>query len=149
MPGTILKKLKELKRILPDTEYSRTSLVAIIHDYPQRPLGVFGTLFFRIGLTGAVLAVIVFGTIKSEAPLKLAGLDSSGLQAEAQELDLQLRLTEVSAAESQPTATALSEAAQNGPGHLNTLIIKKEAPKLNLEEYVNPEVDAALKALNE
>lgn len=134
---------------MPDAEYSRTSLVAILQNYPQKPLGVFGTIFFRIGLTGAVLAVIVFGTIKSEAPLKLAGLDSSGLRAEAEELDLQLRLTEVSAAGSQPAAAALNEVAQNGPGHLNTLVIKKEAPKLNLEEYSNPEVDKALKALNE
>ena len=149
----ILEKLKELRQLGPDPEYSRTSLLAILRHESQIPLekmlGAWGAFAFRISATVAVFAVIVFGTIKSEAPLKLAGLDAQGLQAEAQELDLQLQLSQISYSSNQPTITALKEAAQNGPGHLNTLVIKNEAPKLDLQEYSNPEVDSALKALNE
>jgi len=125
--------------------------LAIFRLSPQKPiLGVFGVLVFRIGLVTAVFAVIIFGTIRSGAPLKLAGLDTTSLQAETNELDLQLRLTEVpSAMASQSTVSALKEAAQNGPGHLNTSVIKNESPKLDVNGYANTEVDKALDALNQ
>ena len=149
MSRSILEKLKELRSIGPEPEYSRVSLLAILNETPKKPLGVFGTYAFRIGLVTAVFAVIIFGTIKSETPLILAGLDAQSLQAEADELDLQLRLTEVAIVVDQSTTNALKEAAQNGPGHLNTSVIKNEAPKLDIKSYENPEVDAALDALNQ
>ncbi|MDP3956760.1 MAG: hypothetical protein Q8P97_02075 [bacterium] len=151
MPQSILEKLKKLGSISPDPDYSRVSLLAILRLTPQKPpLGVFGTFTFRLGLVMTVFAIIIFGTIKSGTPLELAGLDTQSLQAEANELDLQLRLTEVSPAViDQSMTSALKEAAQNGPGHLNTLVIKNEAPKLDVSGYANPEVDKALDALNQ
>ena len=96
MSYSVLEKLKELKRIVPNPDYSRQSLISILRHAPQKSLGIFETLLFRISLVVTVFAVILFGAIRSEAPLKLAGLDPQGLKAEAEELDLQLRLTEIS-----------------------------------------------------
>lgn len=151
MSESILKQLKKLRGVSgPDPDYSRLSLMAILGQTPTKPLGVFGTLAFRLGMVMAVFAVILFGTIKSGTPLKLAGLDAQSLRAEANELDLQLRLTEVSpTAIDQTSLNALKEASQNGPGHLNTLIIKNEAPKLEVSGYANPEIDKALDVLNQ
>lgn len=134
---------------MPDPEFSRTSLLAILRSGPKKPFTSLEVMLTRFGLLGGVLALIIFSAIKSEAPLQLAGLDSQSLRAEAEELNLQLRLTEISYFKDQSTITALKEAAQNGPGHLNTIIIKNETPALDLKAYDNPEVDKALQVLSE
>lgn len=151
MSQSIFQKLKKLKSIVPDKEYSRVSLAAILLNTPPKPLGIFETLLFRISLVVTVFAVIIFGAVRSDTPMKLAGLDQQGLKAEAEELELQLRLTEISINQDQDgsAVAALKEAAQNSPGHLNTSIIKNESPMLDATEYSNPGVDEALKALTE
>lgn len=152
MEKDLFQNLKELKNIKPDPDYSRQSfhIITLSQRNSAAPRLSFQNIFARIGVVLAIFAVAILLAVKNDVPLKVAGLDPQGLEAEAKDLELQLKLADITYATSQQSAEiALNEAAKNGPGHLNTLIIKKEAAGLNAEEYSNPEIDKALNALAE
>ena len=145
--------LKKLRGIAPDQEYSEQSLRVILASkirtedpgYSWSPL-----MFLRLGAVIAVLAIIVVTGLRFNNTSKLSSLDISGLKAEAQELDVQLKLAQAtSSLESGGiVSTALKETAQNGPGQLNTTVLQKESGNFSIPDYdsmVN--TDRALKEL--
>lgn len=84
--------------------------------------------------------------------MKIAGLDSETLRAEAEGLELNLKLSEISSdlKNNKDINIALKETSKNEPGHLNTLILEKEADKFDLEEGATDASDDDInKALNE
>ncbi len=150
MKDQLLEELKKLKGITPSEEYRQTSLRLILAS--RKPATVktsssFTLPFFRIsGLVAVLGIVLLIAAQKNEVPLKLAGLDEGSLRAEAKELELTLKLAEVTynPAKNNVATTALQEAAQNDTGHLNTAVIKKEAADLSPKQYINEDIDKAL-----
>ena len=81
----ILEKLKELRNLGPDSEYSRTSLLAILRNNPQKPLGVWGSYAFRIGTVKIIgsgrSAVIIYTLVTAprgnlSRPIRLSAYQS-------------------------------------------------------------------------
>jgi hypothetical protein len=149
MKDPLIAQLKKLKEISPREEYSRLSLRLVLASRAKRRIipSVFGLPLLRIGGLVALGAIIlVIAAQKNEVPLRLAGLDEGSLQAEAKELELTMKLADVtySPAKDQATTDALKEAANAGAGHLNTSILKKEASGLGTKEYINQNIDSAL-----
>ena len=149
MDERLIQKIKLLRQISPDPDYSRRSLLAITGTGAESPIISHLPLFARLGSVLALSALLVFIAAKNDVPLKIAGLDPQGLRAEAEELEQQLRVAEVSLRPAKSVEAALKEASQNGPGHLNTLVLKREAASLTPETYGNPRIDEALRALVE
>ena len=153
MNEKLIKKIKLLRQISPDPDYSRRSLLAITgagtENRAESPYALHLPLLMRLGSVLALSVLLVFIAAKNDVPLKIAGLDPQGLLAEAEELDQQLRVAEISLHPAKSIETALKEAAQNGPDHLNALVLKKEAAGLTPETYGNPQIDEALRALAE
>jgi len=149
MDEKLIQKIKLLGQISPDPDYSRRSLLAITGTGAESPAVSHLPLFVRLGSVLALSALLVFIAAENDVPLKIAGLDPQGLQAEAEELEQQLRVAEINLRPTKSVETALRETSQNGPGHLNTLVLKKEAADLAPKTYGNPQIDEALRALAE
>lgn len=90
--------IKKLKEILPGKEYAESSKRAIlaVDQYPR--WSFWGSLTeslstgVAIVLAGALL-VLVMGGFSSLNPFSLRSLDPAGLKAEAEAIDIQIRLS--------------------------------------------------------
>lgn len=90
--------IKKLKEILPGREYAENSKRAILaaEQYPK--WSFIGSLTESLGtgmaivLAGALL-VLVMGGFSSLNPFSLKSLDPAGLKAEAEAIDIQIRLS--------------------------------------------------------
>lgn len=152
MQDELIKKLKLLKSIEPDKDWSRTSLTAILSVKQAGARSIeWSSLIFRLSLITGVFVLVVLGAQKSSIPMRIAGLDAKELKAEAEELQLNMELAQItsSSADSKNINTALTETAESQPGHLNTLVLEKEAEEIKFEEYGNSDIDAALKQLTD
>ncbi|MBI2035252.1 MAG: hypothetical protein HYT12_01050 [Candidatus Liptonbacteria bacterium] len=150
MQDELLKKLKLLKSIEPDRDWSRASLNVILSQkQARRHATEWHSLFFRLSMITAVFVLVVLAAQKTNVPMKLAGLDASQLKAEAEGLQIKLELAEVtsSSVESKNINTALTQTAESEPGHLNTLVLTKESEGIQFENYENSDIDEALRQL--
>ena len=149
MLNTFLKQLKQLQEIRPSEEFSKKSL-RLIFASPQNAFieNSWRTLLIRISLVGAIAAFALLVVSKSSIPMKVAGLDSYDLRAEAQGFETNLNLVEIkeSALQNKKTNTALEESAKSDPGHLSTTILNREVNNLNIISNYDSSID---KALNE
>lgn len=90
--------IKKLKEILPGREYAENSKRTILaaEQYPK--WSFIGSLTESLGtgmaivLAGALL-VLVMGGFSSLNPFSLKSLDPAGLKAEAEAIDIQIRLS--------------------------------------------------------
>lgn len=90
--------IQKLKGILPEREYAENSKRAIfaVEQYPR--WSFIGSLTESLGagvaivLAGAIL-VMVMGGFSSFGPFNLKSLDPAGLRAEAEAIDIQIRLS--------------------------------------------------------
>ena len=142
-----LKQLQQLQDLNPDKEYSEKSLRLILASPQNEPHKTsWQWLFARVGVVGAIVVLALVAVKESSIPLKVAGLDVSGLRAEAQELQTSLELAQVKeiSTENEQINLALRESAQSDPGHLNTTILERESDKLDLENYRDETIDNAL-----
>lgn len=104
----LLDTLKQFKNIEPDRARAAESRFIILNEKPIPPkTGIFWVwqLALRsmeagsaIALAGVVLILILggFGKIQTFSPLNLSGLDNAGLRAEAEAIDAQIQLTNLS-----------------------------------------------------
>lgn len=150
------ENLKKLGEIKPDESYSQLSLQTILNSrLTKQPTSYFNfrlplsSLTLRVGLLAVTLGVVIFSATQNSQPVKLTSLDISGMKAEAQELERQLKLAEISYKQEsgKPIEIALKETAQNGPGQLNPLIISKEAKTPDIDTSNSELTDKALKEL--
>lgn len=142
-----LKQLIALRNIQPSEEYSEKSLRLILASVKtEESERGWGMLLARVGVVGATATLALIVVSNSSIPLKLAGLDSSDLLAEAEVLEVSLKLAEIkeTLSNSQQIDLALEESAKSGPGHLNTTILKRETEEFKLENYHNESIDKAL-----
>lgn len=142
-----LKQLQTLRHIAPSENYQEKSLRLILasaQDNPQEKS--WNALLIKVGTIGAMVAVALLVVSNSSIPLKVAGLDTYDLRAEAQALEVNIELAEIkeSSLQSKQINLALEESAKNDPGHLNTTILKREADTFGIEEYHNESIDGAL-----
>jgi len=95
----IIKQLKKLQHIEPDrlfTERSRAALFGV-----QKSRGTWGLILRNVELGASfalagILIITIFGgfsTWRFLSPFKLSNLDTTGLKAEAQAVDVQIELT--------------------------------------------------------
>lgn len=97
----LIRLLKQLNKIEPDKEYTRRSKLAILgleENNPKRTAWglVWSSIRFSTGamVTGLVIVLIfvAFSAIKFSSPTPLAALNPITLRAEAEVIDIQIRL---------------------------------------------------------
>ncbi len=90
--------IQKLKEILPGREYAENSkrVIFAVEQYPR--WSFIGSLTESLGtgvaivLAGAIL-IMVMGGFSSLSPFNLKSLDPAGLKAEAEAIDIQIRLS--------------------------------------------------------
>ncbi|MEK7180807.1 MAG: hypothetical protein AAB738_00535 [Patescibacteria group bacterium] len=97
----LIKLLKQLNKMEPDLEYTRRSKLAILgllENNPKRTAWglMWSGIKFSTGsmVTGLVIVLIfvAFSAIKFSSPTPLAALDPITLRAEAEAIDIQIKL---------------------------------------------------------
>ncbi len=114
MEEKILEQLKKLQAIQADKRFTERSRAMLIGT--RRPLRVWDIILKNIELGASValagiLIIIIFGGFsawKFLSPLKLSNLDTTGLKAEAQAIDMQIDLTNLNYNEIISTTQPLS-----------------------------------------
>jgi hypothetical protein len=100
----LFETLKKFKSIDPDASYaekSRRMILASPQNEPQRARQIFVRIFETAGslaLAGALIFVIVGGFSSSRyfSPVSFQGIDPAALHAEAQAIDMQINIADLS-----------------------------------------------------
>ncbi len=154
MENEIIKNLKLLGKIKPDGGYAKKSRSLILLS--PRPAavsaGFFDSFVYRLRLGGLVVgaaAVVLALAAAVKAPSWIAGgsgLNDESIAAEMDNLNIDVRLSEVKYYQESPKAVgmALKEASLNGSAHLNGDVIKKETEQLDFQNPTNKEIDRLL-----
>ena len=99
MEEDIIKQLKKLQGIEADKRFTEQSRVLIIGARKQK--SIWGVILknVELGTSFAIAGILVitilggFSAWRFLSPLKLSNLDTTGLKAEAQAVDIQIQLT--------------------------------------------------------
>jgi hypothetical protein len=155
----LFETLKKLKGIEPDRGFSLNSRNLILNTAPKIKIGVWNIILKNIEL-GAALALaglLIFLTIggfsawRFLAPLQLTNLDPSSIRAEAEAIDIQIKLADLNYAE--PTSTATSEStkmsAAAGQGNKNSSRSAGAPASQNSNSSSAISIDEALEKLSE
>ncbi|MBI4087279.1 MAG: hypothetical protein HY434_00410 [Candidatus Liptonbacteria bacterium] len=117
----IFTLLKELKKIEPDRGFTlRSKNLILKNDKPA--FGVWQILRSNIefGASIALMVALVYivlgglSTSKIAAPLQISNLDPAGLRVEAQAIDVQIELTNLSSLRLSESTPAAAGAAKSG-----------------------------------
>ncbi|OGZ02290.1 MAG: hypothetical protein A2430_02475 [Candidatus Liptonbacteria bacterium RIFOXYC1_FULL_36_8] len=158
MKQDILQEIKKLKGILPDNDFTKRSRFSILSSPQKQNLFSFSQFseMFNFSLSLALTALLVIGTIggvkylqKSPLPLKLAGLDSAILKAEAESFGIDVKISKLAYQEQKNTEIqkALQETANNNPVYFEKIILDKETENMTLDSLENPLINKALDEL--
>lgn len=156
-----LNILKQLKKLEPDPEYTRASRRTILARTEAReayaPFSIGKILIgaFQTGstivLTGILLVLILggFSAGRLLTPFKFSGLSPDSLRAEADAIDIQIKLTDLSYGFENVTTTIAVSAPtalrQNTPtGKESSLNIQKEIAKQAAQLGITTTSSAAL-----
>lgn len=129
--------LKQLNRIEPDPEYTRRSKIAILssaqNDSKKTAWGlVWSGIRFSTGamVTGLVIVLlfVAFSAIKFSAPTPLAALDPITLKAEAEAIDIQIKLATLGY-ENPAILIGQTSTLKIAAGIINKINIKTSAPE--------------------
>ena len=164
----LIKLLKQLNKVEPDPEYTRRSKLTILglpENNPKRTAWglMWSGIKFSTGsmVTGLVIVLIfvAFSAIKFSSPMPLAALDPITLRAEAEAIDIQIKLATlgyenpsllinqtttlkiISSASSKVTAEK-NETKISG----DVLVVKDDTPTSTVD---NPTIDEVLGKLSE
>jgi hypothetical protein len=111
----IIRQLKRLQSIAPDPDYTRRSrsllVAAPVTQKPLSPWRVLVTSFqfgSAVALTAALLVIVLagFSAWKILPPFRLGSLDPASLRAEAEAVDIQIKLTNLAYPEENRNAGA-------------------------------------------
>lgn len=150
--------LHALKALAPDGAYSLRSKELIARS-PQAPRLTLADAAFRgmeslrltsaLVLTSALILLILGGLpyLKTNLPLRIAGLDTKVIRAEEREIHVVLEELSYYDRTAEKARAALNESLREGPGQLSPTILKKEAGATDADEPFNDSIDAALRAL--
>lgn len=152
----ILKKLREAE---PGKSFAAHSLELILSAPQNKNNNIFNRFIESLQYSGAVVMasvlLIVFlggiSTLKSKvmSPAIMANLDYKKINEELNNLNFQIKLSEVKYYEDSfnKISVALNETSKNGPGHLNESVIQKEADKIDNLESDTKKIDDLLNEL--
>jgi hypothetical protein len=123
----LLDLLKKLKSIEPDKEFSLNSRNLILNTPPKVRVSFLGILLknLELGAALALAGLLIFLTIggfsawKFFSPLELANFDATSIRAEAQAIDIQIKLANLNYIESTSTLVGgeSTKMAASGPGN--------------------------------
>ncbi len=162
----LIKKLRTLHNIKPRPGYINQSKMAILssprsiqHKWKIVGRGLLAESFnfgLSMMLTAVALVLILGGATTVLRPMLLSnlpGVDTKSLLTEAdavyRDIDIQLTEAEYYAVTAKETSVALNEASLNGPGHINPLLIQKEAETLDFQNPKNSNIDDLLDKLSQ
>ena len=130
------KKLKKLQDITPDASFATSSRAAILSTRKNTlRQETFANIFKNVGLslsitTAAFTLLIAINYLRVNNPVNSAISSLDEIETEMTSIDQNLATAkeEVNSLKSanQKASMALTEAAGNGPSHLNTAIINQE-----------------------
>ena len=154
MESEIIKNLKSLGEIKPDNDYAKKSrsLILLSPRSAAIPAGIFTSFVYRLRLGGLIVgaaAVLLVLAAAVKAPAWIAGgsgLDNESIAAEMDDLNIDVRLSEVKYYQESPKTVgmALKEVSLNGSAHLNGDVIRKETNQLDFQNPTNKEIDRLL-----
>ncbi len=129
------KILKTLKELEPSEEYTRQSKLVILATAQNKPKAIFNQPLWHWGIrfSGSLALVSVFIILilagfsirKTSNYDSLPGFDIKAIKAEAQAIDIQIRLTNLDYEESMVTKSTVSK--------VKTGVVKKNVFGLNKE----------------
>lgn len=153
----IRKQLRHLRTIQPRNEYMQWSRAVILGAPRHSPFAAFlyrMQLSIAMALAGFLLLILFGGiTFFLPSPRERAYIDFQRLVAEAEELNIEMKLVELQAysANKDAMAAALKEAAETSPGQLSVALLEKEqqsATKVTPHiERLDNEITGGLNAL--
>lgn len=153
----LIEKLKTLQAIEPGPEFAESLKLTILQT-PKRRMGGFGmpvnilyqSLNFGLAMTlTAVFILIVIsgitGSLRNQILTRALGVEILNQNtALSQHIDQQLSDAQYLNTVAEKTNLALKEASTKGLGHINPLILEKEAGNLNFKDPVNTNIDVLL-----
>lgn len=135
------KNLKKLQSITPDASFAYSSRAAILSTRRDSVKKVaFFSIVKNVGLslsitTAAFALLVAVNYLRVNNPVNSAVASLDEIETEKQEIDQNVLAAkeEMSSSSSlnKKTSMALTEAAGNGPSHLNPTIINKEIEKID------------------
>lgn len=145
----LLKLLKELKNIEPDKDFTLKSRNLILREFRPTSAEPWQILWSNIefGASIALMVAMVYvmlgglSTSKVGAPLQLSNLDPANLRAEAQAIDIQIQLTNLSSLKLSESTPASREIKGGTAGFTD---LKNNSTTI---EYIS--VDQALEKLSQ
>jgi hypothetical protein len=160
----LIEALQQLKNIEADKDYTKKSRFLLMSQISEnRPRRAWALLLQGAQIGGAVafasllIALILGGLASSSlAPLRLSSLDQASLRAEAQAIDIQIRLTNLNYTQDLK-APILRESTPAGAIQLESGVQKKEevppndlAGEKDASQELQPvDIDEALLQLSE
>jgi hypothetical protein len=114
----LLETLRELKKLQPDQTFSENSRRAILASIPTEPLSprrFFARSLAAAGslvLAGALVFIISGGLSATDLAPRFSSIDPTALRAEAQAIDTQINLLNVSYTESTAPASVAIKTKQ-------------------------------------
>jgi hypothetical protein len=151
----IEKVLRQLKAIQPDKDYAASSRRAILSTerVARVPFGAVRFIFSNlqsagaIALTGVLIILMVgaFSVFRFLNPFRISSLDPAGLRAEAQAVDMQIQVANLTYQES----TAPFAAAQKVPAILKKTTAGNQAATSTSSSTLPISVDDALDMLSQ
>lgn len=158
MSDPITKTLQKLKDIEPSEEFKQRSLSLILDSSQKSSVAILlKDIFNAFKFSGAlimasVLIFIVLGglsvlNLKVFSPATLAGLNTNNLKEEINNVDLQIRLSEIKYYEDSDNKTGVALKTASTPSdRLDSSGIEQEAQNLN---SLNPKNNSVEDLLNE
>ena len=148
MSEHIIKQLKQLKTIAPDTAFVSRSRELILSTLPARKNRL--TLIFAwSGVAMLVMLIGGFSYVVSAPTMALSSsLNETKIHDEINSLSTGIEVQQITYEQkvSQTVASALHEVGETKVNHINTSLLKKEAGEMNkgTNIYTSEEVDALL-----
>lgn len=154
--------LKQLKNIQPDHTYTDRSLNTIVTSPRNSKTSWFSFTFFRVAEYGTAVAMVglllfvMMGNsslIELFSPIRSNSLNSGGLRAEAEAIDIQIKLLGIDYEESSSTAS-LTTAATPSVARKKTIrptaVTTETSTPLTVSTATpNPDIDDVLDLLSE
>ena len=159
---SLVSRLALLKNLKPDPNYALESKLSILESKllktpirlsqilsPKNVLRQMTNYGLSVAFAVLLVAVLVGGASRFIiGGGDIAVIENKSLLAEADKIstDIGARLKEVEyyKTAAQKTTIALNEASTNGPGHLNSVLIEKEASSLEATDPRNKDIENLL-----
>lgn len=148
MNQNLIQQLNKLKSMEPDPVFAKNCRNLILNSRPIKTRPVLFNWPALVWVGGFALIFLAFLTNYFLFPHKqnLSSLDSSKLNQEFDNLDINIQLNEIKYQQkiSQDIASALVEIGETNIKHLNRSLLENEQDKINFPDSDNSEINEML-----